>query len=199
MKIYNYKDDEHYRTEQEKANKKKLDNIWVQEKTISLIKNNCSKKIENILCHGTRNAKEQKLFKQAFPDANIIGTEISSTASLFPMTEQWDFRKKNPTWFGKFDLLYSNSFDHTNEPLQTMEVWREQIVKEGWICVEFQYGKSNNKSSSSDPLELNQTEFENLISQSDLQIEQILNTHGPDPIKNTSYLYILKIAAKPKE
>ena len=179
MKIYTYKDDEHYRKEQEKANKKKLDKIWVQESTIEKIYFDFGKNCKAILCHGTRNAAEQKYFQKYYPNADIIGTEISKTAQEFNNTVQWDFRQDNKSWHKKFDILYSNSFDHTNMPRETLVIWRNQIKPNGIMYIEYCFSESNNKSRKSDPLELTRIEFEDLLEQSNLSIIKIFDAKGP--------------------
>lgn len=67
---------------------------------------------KTVLCHGTRNEKEQKLFLKKYPNAEIVGTEISHTAKDFPLTVQWDFHDIKDEWIGKFFIFFKgrNSF-----------------------------------------------------------------------------------------
>ena len=103
MKIYKYKNYAQYVEEQTKANKIKLGWTYVKRPIIDSICNNYSSLrtengvVENnqdpslIICHGTRKGTEQKLFQIYYPEAEIIGTEISETAKQFKMTIQHDF------------------------------------------------------------------------------------------------------------
>ena len=101
MKIYKYSNHEEYIDIQTKANIRKLNNVWVDKETISKIYEMVPI-AAFILCHGTRNAAEQKYFKHFYPYAEIIGTEISHTASKFEMTIQHDFHEIKEEWINKF-------------------------------------------------------------------------------------------------
>ena len=139
MKIYKYKNYAQYVEEQTKANKIKLGWTYVKRPVIdSICSNYSSLRTEDgvvksnedpsfIICHGTRKGTEQKLFKINYPNAEIIGTEISDTATLFRMTIQHDFTIPIEEWIGKADIVYSNSFDHTIDPV---EVW-DMIIENG--------------------------------------------------------------------
>lgn len=190
MKIYNYESEEHYKQEQEKANFQKLKNIWVQEKTVKKIFYDFGENCSAIICHGTRNAAEQNFFKKYYPNAEILGSEISSTASQFAMTAQWDFRKQNKDWLQRFDILYSNSFDHTNAPKETLLVWQEQITDSGCMYIEFSFDPNNNSSRASDPFEIDESELIDLFQYAGLKISNIYNTQGPSS-NDASKLYAL--------
>jgi trans-aconitate methyltransferase len=131
------------------------------------------------------------IFAARYPGAEIIGTEIAKTATRFPMTVQWDFRKPNPNWFARFDILYSNSIDHTNEPQQTLCVWRDQLANGGTLVIEFAHDPENNRARSSDPLEMSLAEIETLFANSGLEIvDQIDERHD----MGTSRIYFLQRA-----
>ena len=68
VKIYKYKDYEDYKETQIYYNKKKIDKIWADEKTLEKIiifleENIKSDKIKGI-CHGSRNGFEQNFFNE---------------------------------------------------------------------------------------------------------------------------------------
>jgi hypothetical protein len=135
MKTLNKNDYKEYVYAQTKANKRKIDKIWVSEETIEQIYN-LSEGAENILCHGTRNGKEQRLFRQFFPYANVIGTEISETAEQFKWTVQHDFHDEVPEWVNKFDIVYSNSWDHSYDGEKSLCTWRDQLNDSGYLFLE---------------------------------------------------------------
>lgn len=87
----------------------------------------------NILCHGSRCGAEVEDLAGRFclsPYVDVIGTD------LFPREERltkFDFRRQNDNWVGKFDIVYSNSLDHTNEPDTTIKVWLDQLSP--WGCL----------------------------------------------------------------
>lgn len=166
MKVYNYKNYEEYVDAQVSANKHKLNQIWVKEDTIATI---ASKKqiVSNILCHGTRNGAEQKMFQTHFPAANIIGTEISNTATQFSNTIQHDFHEVNNDWINLFDIVYSNSWDHSYDPDKSLEAWKDQLNDDGYLCIEF----ANVSPKPSDP-----------FFATDEDILKLFNAHGLDLI-----------------
>ena len=82
-------DYEAYRKIQEIGNRAKIDNVFTTEELIETVSSHARQRlgvVSSILCHGTRNGMEQRWFKYRFPEAEILGTEISETAAQFPMT-----------------------------------------------------------------------------------------------------------------
>jgi hypothetical protein len=190
MKIYQYTDYTNYVDSQVEANIKKLKNVWVEEKTIKQI---CEFRpnANAILCHGTRNAAEQKYFKKYYPDAQVLGTEISPTATQFPMTVQWDFHEINTEWIGMFDIVYSNSFDHAYDPVKMLTTWKTQLSPRGNIILEHGYSSADNNSRRSDPLEIYEDELIELFKKVDVELIHTFEStgiRGKCPCK----LYVLK-------
>lgn len=137
MKIYKYKDYEDYVERQIFYNKEKVGRfVFVKRGGIAELKQ-MFPSADSILCHGTRDGTEQRLFKEFYPDAEVIGTEISDNAEQFPMTVQWDFSKPRDEWVGKFDLVYSNSLDHTITPEETIRTWGDQLSERGMLVMEW--------------------------------------------------------------
>lgn len=175
MKIYEYKNYDEYVFYQTEANKHKINNVYVHKETIRRIAND--KKIaDNILCHGTRNGAEQKYFKHFFPNAFIIGTEISETASQFEMTIQHDFTLPNPEWIDKFDIVYSNSFDHSINPVETLTTWKNQLNSQGKLYLEHTEDPKLNVSKAWDPLAISRKEIEKIMNQIELKLVKILKS-----------------------
>ena len=169
MKIYQYENYEKYVKAQTAANRLKKRRVWVQKSTIEKIVNeNFSAK--RVLCHGTRNAKEQKWFKEFLPDSEVIGTEISPTASEFPMTIHHDFHEEKKEWINNFDIIYSNSFDHSFDPKRCLNTWRDQMKETGVLYIEFAFNDSDNNARASDPLELNEKELIELCKNTKLEL-----------------------------
>jgi hypothetical protein len=184
MKIYKYNSYEEYVAAQVEANVRKINNIWVRRTTIEKIHQHCPN-AQTILCHGTRNAAEQKFFKEFYSQAEIVGTEISHTASQFPMTVQWDFHEVKQEWLSKFDIIYSNAFDHSYDPIKCLSTWRDQLNSYGRLFLELSLGKDN-VSKYSDPLSLTEYELAQLLLQLDCVINKSID------LKNNSKLIIIK-------
>jgi hypothetical protein len=158
MKVYKYENYDHYVQEQTSANERKIKWKWVQEDTISEI-HQLQPVAYKILCHGTRNAAEQKYFKKYYEEAEIIGSEISHTASDFPMTVQHDFHEVKEEWVGQFDIVYSNSFDHSYDPEKCIITWKDQLSENGFMYIEHGYAEDINVCKSSDPLQISPEEL----------------------------------------
>ena len=134
-----------YRREQEKGNRAKIDQVWTSEINLQFIARWLQQRgvaPRFILCHGTRNGFEQKVFS-AFFHCDVLGTEISATATQFPMTVQADFHETAPEWERKADIVYSNSLDHAYDPVKALRAWAAAVRDGGVIVIE--------KASDSDP------------------------------------------------
>jgi hypothetical protein len=190
MKIYQYQTHEEYVAAQVEANVRKLKNIWVDRATIEQIAQR-HPTANSIMCHGTRNAAEQKMFKEFYPNATIIGTEISHTAKDFPMTVQWDFHEEKADWLDYFDIVYSNAIDHSYNPTRVLTTWRNQLNKSGVLFLEHGHSELDNYSRASDPLEIHDEEVRYLVTTLGMTIIETFETTG---IKGRcpSRVYVIK-------
>ena len=100
------------------------------------------------ICHGIRNGAELKYFKN-YLVVEIIGTEISPTATRFSDTIQWDFHDVKKEWENSFDFIYSNSFDHSYNPEHCIQQWMSCLKKDGACFLE--HSLSDVKASKLDP------------------------------------------------
>ena len=177
MKVYQYKNHEEYVAAQVEANVRKIKNVWVDRRTIEIIAAKHDS-VTKVLCHGTRNAKEQKYFQEFFPTAQILGTEISPTADQFPMTVQWDFHEVNADWVGSMDIVYSNAIDHSYDPVLALRTWTNQLAPDGRLYVEHAYAPEDNYARASDPLEIHDPEIREIIQDLGLTLEHTFDTTG---------------------
>lgn len=127
-----------YRQVQEEGNRRKLDQVWVNEDAIRRLAEAALARgpVQRVLCHGTRNGAEQRFFQAAIPGVQVLGTEISSTATQFPDTIQWDFHDLKDEWVGSWDLLYSNSWDHAFDPERLFANWIASLRPGGMMGLE---------------------------------------------------------------
>lgn len=129
-------DYEAYRQIQEDGNRQKIGNSFADEKTMGFIADYLRPSSpKRGLCHGTRRGLEQEWLSEML-DADVIGTEISPTASDFPRTVQWDFHEENPEWVGAFDFVYTNSHDHAFDPPRAIRTWVRQLKPTGTLLIE---------------------------------------------------------------
>ena len=183
MRTYQYKNYNEYVEKQTFYNKQKLHWNFLDSSSINFI---VSKNMfaSYVICHGTRSGKEQQYFKEFLgPTSYVIGTEISETATQFPMTVQHDFAIPKSEWINKFDILYSNSFDHSYDPNKTMDTWLDQINDNGKIYIEWSETE-NDDNSEMDPCAGSFKEFEIFLREYNLIFSKFLN--GKNNIK---YIY----------
>lgn len=144
-------DYEKYKSIQTARNKSKINKFrtdtHIMEYLSKYIKNNISS-INFGLCHGTRTGKEQEWFRK-YLNCDVIGTEISDTATQFPNTIQWDFHKSKPEWINSVDFIYTNSLDHTYSPDKALNTWMSCIKEKGFLIIEHSAGHS--KATETDP------------------------------------------------
>ena len=193
MKIYEYKDYDEYVEIQTDANKRKLkrNHSFVSKATITTIKQ-LHGHASNILCHGTRGGKEQKYFTLCYPDAYVIGSEISDNATDYLNTIQHDFHIVKEEWLNKFDIIYSHSWDHSYDPDLSLSTWRDQLNEHGSIYLEHAYSKANNKSSAMDPLEISHDEILEVIERNNMQMISSHKTLGGGDRLKPCKLYVIR-------
>ena len=125
-----------YKRTQTEGNIAKIDEVFEIEENIKMLseflKNNLAE-INFGICHGTRRGKEQEWFRK-YLGVNVIGTEISETATQFPHTIQWDFHEVKDEWINSVDFIYSNSLDHSFDPELCLKQWFT-CLRKGGFCI----------------------------------------------------------------
>lgn len=158
VKVFHYRDqngDFHYEMYKEiqiAANLRKLDLTSVDSKDIAMLsswlKNNVFP-LNTGICHGTRNGKEQALFRE-YTGADVIGTDISPTAEQFPHTIQHDFHEIKPEWLNHFDFLFSNAYDHSYNLEYCIRQWLSSI-RPGGVCI-LEHTRGHTMPKETDPI-----------------------------------------------
>lgn len=155
--LYEYKDQkgefdyQKYIETQITTNKRKIECVWAQKENIDYISRYLIDNLRTIefgLCHGTRRGLEQQWFIENLR-CEVVGTEISDTASEFPNTIQWDFHKAKPEWIGAADFIYSNSLDHSYDPELCLNTWISCLKDDGILIIE--HSSDDSYSKESDP------------------------------------------------
>lgn len=169
MKLHRYLNEqgefdyEKYREVQTAGNKRKLHAQWVDEESIEWVANLIRSRIPQPrfgLCHGTRRGAEQAWFAK-YLNCEVLGTEISDTASHFPNTIQWDFHHVKPEWIDSVDFIYSNSWDHSYDPIRLFPAWMS-CVTPGGICV-LEHSPQHLKITELDPFGITIEEMIDLL------------------------------------
>lgn len=195
MNVYKYNDYTDYVKCQQDANIRKKNSHWVQEKDIELLvdymnKNNIDNK--KILCHGTRAGYEQKFFKNHVVNLEyILGTEISETATEFEDTIQHDFHIMKDEWENYFDIIYTNSWDHSYDPNKSLDVWINCIKINGYLFIE--WNKNNLKNSKSDPFSSTMEVYKEIFNKkNNIELKNILEVDSKQSIKPFSKIKVAK-------
>lgn len=145
MEQYEYHSYNEYIRIQKRGYKKKRKRTWAQEGNIGFLSELLTG-ATNGLCHGVRTGAEVLWFRK-YLKAFVIGTEIG--AEKKGLIVQWDFNKIRPSWVGRFDFVYSNSFDHSYNPAATMQVWVEQLRPGGSLVIE--HSRKHEQITNLDP------------------------------------------------
>ena len=127
---------EEYRSVQTAGNKRKIDYVFETEENIKMLSDYLLNNLNDIkfgLCHGTRRGNEQKWFNK-YLNVEVIGTEISDTATKFPNTIEWDFHDVKDEWINAVDFIYTNSLDHSYDARHCLKQWFSCLKKNG-ICM----------------------------------------------------------------
>jgi len=171
LNVYKYKNYNEYVSEQTKANKKKIHWEFNSKHHIEWIKT-VKLNAKKIICHGTRSGGEQKLFKLYYPDAYVIGTEISETATQFEMTVHHDFAIEKKEWIKQFDILYSNAFDHSYDPDVCIETWKNQLSIDGKMFIDWNKYHQDESHGPRDPVSGSLDNFTKFLSSHKIKILQ---------------------------
>ncbi len=125
-----------YKAIQTRGNRRKITRSWAREADIDFLARYVRERLGTPrfgLCHGTRRGDEQRWFSERLR-CDVLGTEISDTATRFPNTIQWDFHDVKPEWIDRADFVYSNAFDHTYDPEKCLDAWMS-CVRPGGLCL----------------------------------------------------------------
>ena len=154
-KLISYSDYESYRRLQQEGNERKLHLVYAREPIIVHITRYAEHRlgrVNSVLCHGTRNGAELKWFKNALSGhPTVLGTDISSTATQFPDTIQWDFHDMKPEWEGAWDVIYTNSWDHAFDPKRAISTWLRCLSPNGLLFLEHSHNHEPTVVNKLDP------------------------------------------------
>lgn len=188
-----------YRAIQTLANKAKLNWRSVSQEEISALCDVLAGSgfpIRSVLCHGTRNAAEQGFFRAVLPDAEILGTEISETATQFPMTIQWDFHDVKPEWRGHWDVIFSNSWDHTYDPDRLFPAWLSCLAPNGAMVLQWSRIQCETPADPIDPFRANLEGLVGLVGkhakQLGFSVPLVIGANTPDK-RAKSYVIVRRI------
>ena len=167
--LHEYSSYEEYREIQIFHNKRKIDSVWADERTLDTAAELVLTEFENEdqicgLRHGTRNGFERNYLRQASQKLTVIGTDISDTASQFDNAVEWDFHKINPVWTNSQNFVYTNSLDQSWQPKVALQAWLSQLRSNGILIIEHSESHGPQNTSKMDPFGVKPTAMPYILS-----------------------------------
>lgn len=202
FRLYRYQRDdgsfdyERYREVQTAGNKRKLDKVFAVEENIAFLAEWLRARMtpQFGLCHGTRRGKEQEWFRKHL-GCEVIGTEISDTATQFPHTIQWDFHEVKPEWVDAVDFIYSNSLDHSYDPKKALDAWMRCVRPGGGVCL-LEHTSRHEHATELDPFGAGIDEMPGLIAawgEGRYRVSDVLDAPSVSPsVKYCRYLVVVR-------
>ncbi len=177
MRLYKHKDYDEYVKAQVAMNEWKIENIWVEEEEIDEIVAHIRANIKpkNGICHGTRNGWEITKFRDKL-GIEVIGTEISTTAQEYPHTIQWDFHEIKDEWVDNIDFIYSNSFDHSYDPIKCLDQWMK-CIKKGGVCYIHWESENTQVMNVADCFSASENEFRSIFNRKYDLVDELGKKH----------------------
>jgi hypothetical protein len=135
-KLIGISDYEEYTKNQEDFYQKTHHLVLVNKENVREIANIVKRYLYNIniaICHGSRRGYEQKWFSE-FLETKVVGTDISEDASRYEDNMCHDFHDLLYEWIQRVDFIYSNSLNHSYNPIYCIDQWMISL-RLGGICV----------------------------------------------------------------
>lgn len=134
MELELFRSEDHYLKAQRRARRNRCRTPYCASNEFEKLENNLSFIPEDILCHGAFKGEEVQQLQDLYPNASVIGTDLAPEGEN---VIEWDFRKFKQEWVGNFDLIYSNSLDHADNPEECLTVWFEQLSVIGTLAIQW--------------------------------------------------------------
>lgn len=176
MKIFEYTSEQHYIELQIKRWKKKRKNECPESIYRDQMKDIIVPAGSHILCNGVRNSHEVKCFMSIYPGTTVIGTDIATKSNNIV---KCDFSKL-PSYLTGFDLIYSNSLDHSRDPIFTIKHWVSRLKPGGQIVVVV-------------PINVPPTEFDPISFESMDEVECMFREAGLDIITTKMFDSVVQL------
>ena len=190
-----------YRRVQEDGNRRKLHARWVHRHVVAFLAGWLKAHVDPLrfgLCHGTRRGDEQVWFRERL-GIEVIGTEISPTATDFPHTIQWDFHDTKPEWLEAVDFIYSNSYDHSYDPERCFRAWAACLRVGGVMLLEHTDQHRPTAVSALDPFGAERDELVMMLNEfgrGEFAVREVITEHDfqvADHLKELSFIVVEKL------
>ena len=85
------------------------------------------------------------MFRERMASSKIVATDLEPAYSD---VIQWDYHETKPEWLGAFDIVYSNSLDHSHKPGECLRGWLSQLKPDGRLYLQWtQYHRLTAKNN----------------------------------------------------
>lgn len=122
-------DIEEYEAIQKKASERKYGLSWAKQETcneILSILGGIDNPAQSILCHGVRRGEELRYLSHA-GIKEIVGTDLYVPSNADSRIVQCNMNEPQQVFDSRFDVIYSNSLDHAQNPVKTLLLWAVQL------------------------------------------------------------------------
>ena len=134
-----------------------MDLIAENQSSIALVQHGC--------CHGVRRGEELQMLEDRL-GGHWVGTEVLEELCDGKRVLHHDFTSPKPEWVGLFDVVYSNSLDHSISPLITLRTWLGSLATDtGRLYVEWTpwHDKLGKKHNRADCFAASLTEYNEML------------------------------------
>jgi SAM-dependent methyltransferase len=137
-------------------NKNNRSIMWTNSNSLKnvaqLIQSNSNKSKLDGVCMGSRSGEEMTILERFLgKGANVIGVEITENAKTLPNTIIADFHKLPKQMANKFDFVYSNSHDQSNNPKLAFNEWIKVLKPGGLLVLEHCRSHGRSLAGKQDP------------------------------------------------
>ena len=162
---------------QKSAFERKIDNQWETKENIIMLSDYLNSRFskEKIIgiCHGTRTGSEQRWFNEhLYKGSYVFGTDIGSDLEEYEDTIYFDMNEDNLDWKNKFNFIYSNSWDHSFNPVPMLANWYSHLKQGGIMILNHTatHSSENYESvSETDPVAISSDELINILQEIKLE------------------------------
>lgn len=153
---------EKYEAIQRAASERKYTLSWARQDTCNEILRmlaDIDNLARSILCHGVRRGEELDYFSHANVQ-EIVGTDLYVPPDADCRIVECDMNKSHRAFDLRFDVIYSNSIDHSLNPIETLLVWAAQLNNKPSARIVLEMDEGHGAIGSSD-LDVNGLHLQN--------------------------------------
>jgi len=166
MKLHKFRSYRQYRRTQIKKNKDQIDATYATPEVMKAVAVYLKEHLPSAtfgICHGAKHGWEVAQLRELL-GIEVIGTDISPTAKEFDHMIQWDFHEIKEEWRGRTDFIYSNTLDHSIDPVMCLDRWAETLRCGGLCFLEWSPWHGEDHSTPDDPFGASLEEYVKLLS-----------------------------------